>query len=63
MEGAEDYLHTKWHLHLSKRLATVHQRHRQTGQNRQQLSAYDVGVCLLLPNVWMDQHTTCYGGM
>jgi len=29
---AEAYLRTKWHLDPSKGLATIHQRHRQTGQ-------------------------------
>ena len=28
--GAEAYLHAKFHLDPSKRLATVHQRYRQT---------------------------------
>jgi len=32
--GAEAYLHTKFHLDPSNRLATIHQRHRQTGQDR-----------------------------
>ena len=35
MAGAEAYLHAKFHLDPSNRLATVHQRHRhdtQTGQ-------------------------------
>ena len=31
---AETYPHAKFHLDLSNRLATVHQRHRQTGQDR-----------------------------
>ena len=30
--GAEAYLHAKFNLDPSNRLATVHQRHRQTGQ-------------------------------
>jgi len=30
--GDEAYLHAKFHLHPPNRLATVHQRHRQTGQ-------------------------------
>jgi len=29
---AEAYLHAKFHLDPSNRLATVHERHRQTGQ-------------------------------
>ena len=29
---AEAYLHAKFHLDLSNRLATVHERYRQTGQ-------------------------------
>ena len=29
---AEAYLHTKWHLDPSNRLATINQRNRQTGQ-------------------------------
>jgi len=32
--GAEAYLRAKFHLDPSNRLATVHQRHRQTGQDR-----------------------------
>jgi len=32
---AKAYLHTKWHLDLSNCLATIHQCHRQTGQERQ----------------------------
>jgi len=31
---AEAYLHAKFHLNPSNRLATVHERHRQTGQDR-----------------------------
>jgi len=31
---AEACLHAKFHLDLSNRLATIHQRHRQTGQDR-----------------------------
>jgi len=31
---AEAYLHAKFHLDPSNRLATVHERHRQTGQDR-----------------------------
>ena len=30
MTGAEAYLHAKFHLEPSNRLATIHQRHRQT---------------------------------
>jgi len=30
--GAEAYLHAKFRLDPSNRLATIHQRHRQTGQ-------------------------------
>jgi len=30
--SAEAYLHAKFHLDPSSRLATIHQRHRQTGQ-------------------------------
>ena len=30
---AESYLHAKFHLDPPNRLATVHQRHRQTGQD------------------------------
>jgi len=33
MAGAEAYLRAKFHLDPSKRLATIHQRHRQTGQD------------------------------
>jgi len=33
--GAEAYLHAKFHHDPSNRLATIHQRHRQTGQDRQ----------------------------
>jgi len=33
--GAEVYLHAKFHLDPSNRLATIHQRHRQTEQDRQ----------------------------
>jgi len=32
---AEAYLHTKFHLDPSNRLATIHQRHRLTGQTEQ----------------------------
>jgi len=32
MSGAEAYLHAKFHLDPSNRLATVHQRHGQTEQ-------------------------------
>ena len=32
---AEAYLNSKWHPNQSNRLATIHQRHRQTGQDRQ----------------------------
>jgi len=32
---AEAYPHAKFHVDPSNRLATVHQRHRQTGQDRQ----------------------------
>jgi len=32
---AEAYLHAKFHLDLSNHLATVHERHRETGQDRQ----------------------------
>jgi len=32
---AEAYLHAKFRLDPSNRLATIHQRHRQTGQDRQ----------------------------
>jgi len=35
MAGVEAYLHAKFHLDPSNRLATVHQRHRQTGEHRQ----------------------------
>ena len=35
MARAEAYLHTKFHLDPSNRLATVQERHRQTGQDRQ----------------------------
>ena len=35
---AEAYLHAKFHLDLSNRLATVNQRHRQTGQTDRQRS-------------------------
>ena len=35
MAGAEVYLHAKFHLDPSNCLATIHQRHRQTGQDRQ----------------------------
>jgi len=31
----ETYLRTKWYIDPSSRLATIHQRHRQTGQNGQ----------------------------
>ena len=31
----EAYLHTKWHLDSSNPLATIHQRHRQSGHTRQ----------------------------
>jgi len=31
----EAYLHTKWHLDASNRLAIVHQRHRQTDRQTQ----------------------------
>ena len=34
--GAEAYLHAKFHLDLSNCLTTIHQRHKQTGQDRQQ---------------------------
>ena len=30
---AEAYLHTKWHLDPSNRLATIHQRYRQDRQD------------------------------
>jgi len=33
---AEAYLHAKLHLDPSNRLATIHQRHRQTGQTGRQ---------------------------
>jgi len=32
VSGAEAYLHAKFHLDPSNRLATVHERYRQTGQ-------------------------------
>jgi len=32
MARDEAYLHTKWYLDPHYRLATIHQRHRQTGQ-------------------------------
>jgi len=32
--GAEAYLHAKFHLDPSNRLATIHQRHRQDRQDR-----------------------------
>ena len=32
---AEAYLHAKFHLDRSNRLATIHQRHRQDRQDRQ----------------------------
>jgi len=32
---AEAYLHSKFHLDPSNRLATIHQRYRQTGQTGQ----------------------------
>ena len=35
MATAESYLHAKFHLDPPHRLATVHQRYRQTGQDRQ----------------------------
>jgi len=38
---AEAYLHAKLHLDPSNRLATVHQRHRQTGQTGQYRQRYD----------------------
>ena len=34
VEWAEAYLHTKWHLDPSSRLATIHQRHRQDRTDR-----------------------------
>jgi len=34
--GAEAYLRAKFHLDTSNRLATIHQRHRQTGQTDRQ---------------------------
>jgi len=33
--GAETYIHAKFHLDPSNRLATIHQRYRQTGQTGQ----------------------------
>ena len=33
MSRAEAYLRTVFHFDLSNRLATIHQRHRKTGQN------------------------------
>jgi len=38
---AEAYLHAKLRLDPSNRLATIHQRHRQTGQDRQTDRATD----------------------
>ena len=35
MERAEAYLHAKFHLDPSNRLATIHRHHRQTGQTGQ----------------------------
>ena len=35
MAGAEAYLHAKFHLRPSNRLATIHQHHRQTAQTGQ----------------------------
>ena len=35
-QGRGLYLHAKFHLDPSNRLATVHQRYRQTGQDRQE---------------------------
>jgi len=35
MATAEAYSHAKFHLDPSNRLATVHERHRQTGQTGQ----------------------------
>jgi len=34
-EGAEPYVHAKFHLDPSNRLATVHERHRQGQTDRQ----------------------------
>jgi len=36
---AEAYLHSKFHLDPSKRLATLHERHRQTGQRTDSIYA------------------------
>ena len=30
VDGAEDNIHVKFHFEVSNRLATIHQRHRQT---------------------------------
>jgi len=38
MTRAEAYLHANFHLDPSIRLATIHQRYRQTGQHRQDSS-------------------------
>ena len=42
MARVEAYLRAKFHLDPSNRLATIHQRHRQTGQTDRQLS-YRIG--------------------
>jgi len=42
--SAEAYLHAKFHLDPSNRLATVHERYRQTGQTDRQTVAQLLGI-------------------
>jgi len=58
---AEAYLHAKFHLDPSNRLATIHQRHRQdrTGQTDRQLSD-SIGQTVLQTVAQKCRQTTVY---